>query len=123
MNDCKSKIFWSAIICLYKQLQVYFILFYFWSAIVRMHEQLQAMSYFIFGVRSEGMDRWSWSDAPHKNHLVIQTRLLTWILTQHQWIHQIQFYIIIMASTGMMCRYMHLVKLSPIGRAHRRPLQ
>src|SRR5882762_902873 len=53
-NDCKPIFF-----------------FLFWSAIVRMYERLQAMSYFIFGVRSEGMDRWSWSDAPHKNHLVM----------------------------------------------------
>src|SRR5258705_40005 len=76
-NDCKSYFyfyFWSAIVRTYEQLQANFFK-NFWSAIVRTYEQLQAMSYFIFGVRSESMDRWSWSDAPYKNHLVILCRI------------------------------------------------
>ena len=73
-NDCKSNFIYLFLECNRSHVrtiasQILFI--YFWSAIICTYEQLQAMSYFIFGVRSEGMDRWSWSDAPHKNHLVM----------------------------------------------------
>jgi hypothetical protein len=76
--------FWTAIIRTYEWLQAFFLIFNFWSAIIRTCKQLQVISYLIFQraivcmyesslfERSEGMDWWSWSNAPRKNPLVIK---------------------------------------------------
>ena len=119
-NDCKSYFylyFWSAIICMYKQLQIIFFI-HFWSAIICMYKWLQAICWlwflecnrlhvrtiashiFISGSvpvcmcecwlieRSEGMDRWSWSDAPHKNRLVMHFASRTALtLVLSSWTH------------------------------------
>jgi hypothetical protein len=80
--------FWSAIVHMYEQLQVFFFLFSGVQSFARTNDcKFFCFCFFFFCFvecncshvrtiashieRSEGMDRWSWSYAPHKNPLVI----------------------------------------------------
>src|SRR5882672_4115683 len=79
--------FWSAIVRTYERLQVFF--FFLFFGVQSFACTNDCKSFFVFCFvecnrshvrtiashieRSEGMDRWSWSYAPHKNPLVMGT--------------------------------------------------